>query len=83
MDSTMPVMDGSTAVRHIRATEGAFHIPIYMLTANVFESDIKAYQAAGADGVLTKPIQIDQLYACLGAAAEMMRPAQPAVAVNG
>ena len=70
MDANMPVMDGIEAVRLIRAREGVQRTCIHMLTANAFAEDVERYMAAGADGVLTKPIQLPQLYAVLDACAE-------------
>ncbi|MDP3405383.1 MAG: ATP-binding protein [Brevundimonas sp.] len=72
MDAMMPVMDGVEAVRTIRAEEAASGRPrrlIHMLTANVFEEDIARYMAAGADGVLKKPIDLPALHAVLAEAA--------------
>lgn len=65
MDAMMPVMDGITALTAIRATEAAVGRPralVHMLTANVFEDDVARYMQAGADGVLRKPIEIDDLH---------------------
>ncbi|QYC11718.1 response regulator [Brevundimonas nasdae] len=65
MDAMMPVMDGITALTAIRATEAAAGRPralVHMLTANVFEDDVARYMQAGADGVLRKPIEIDDLH---------------------
>ena len=71
MDAHMPRMDGVDAVRAIRALGGApARLPIFMLTANVFEDDICRYHAAGADGVIKKPIDIRELYGALEAAAD-------------
>jgi CheY-like chemotaxis protein len=67
MDAQMPVMDGPTAVRQIRAEDIAGGAQVHMLTANVFAEDVERYLAAGADGVLTKPIQLPQLFAVLAA----------------
>jgi len=67
MDANMPVMDGLTALRAIR-TSGAT-TPVWMLTANVYEEDVARYRAAGADGVLRKPIELDELFAALAEAA--------------
>jgi CheY-like chemotaxis protein len=33
-----------------------------MVTANVFDEDVRRYLAAGADGVLKKPIDLNELY---------------------
>jgi CheY-like chemotaxis protein len=76
MDANMPVMDGATAVARIRALGGpASETPIHMVTANVFEEDIERYFAAGADGVLAKPIMAAELYALLMAPAGARRRA--------
>jgi PAS domain S-box-containing protein len=64
MDMQMPVMDGLTAIRAIRAREaeqGQGRIPIYVLTANAMPEHITASQIAGADGHLSKPILAEDL----------------------
>jgi CheY-like chemotaxis protein len=65
MDANMPVMDGVEAVRQIRAEGLAGGAAIHMLTANVFDEDVARYLSAGADGVLTKPIQLTELFRVL------------------
>lgn len=71
MDANMPVMDGLTALRAIRAAGGqGAKTPVWMLTANVFEEDVTRYRAAGADGVVRKPIDLAELFAALSDAAE-------------
>jgi signal transduction histidine kinase len=68
MDVMMPVMDGVEALTAIRADEAASGRPrtaIHMLTANVFDEDVARYMAAGADGVLRKPIDTAALQAVL------------------
>lgn len=65
MDMQMPVMDGLTAVRKIRALESGERIPILMLTANVLPEHVAAGKAAGADGHLSKPITAPALLAAL------------------
>lgn len=75
MDANMPVMDGLTALRAIRASGSA--IPVWMLTANVYEEDVSRYRAAGADGVVRKPIALEELFAALSeAAARVDAPAE-------
>ena len=52
MDVQMPVMDGLTATRAIRAHEaasGARRMLVIMLTANALDEHIRAGQEAGAD----------------------------------
>ena len=67
MDLRMPVMDGLTATREIRALEraDALTVPIIALSANAFESDIKESIAAGMDAHLSKPADSDLLYSTL------------------
>ena len=57
MDGQMPVMDGLTAIRAIRALEeqGQGRTAIVAVTANAMDQDVQASLAAGADGHLTKP----------------------------
>lgn len=75
MDANMPVMDGVEAVRQIRAEDLAGGAPIHMLTANVFDDDITRYLAAGADGILTKPIQLIELFRVLASVPVLARAA--------
>jgi CheY-like chemotaxis protein/nitrogen-specific signal transduction histidine kinase len=58
MDCQMPVMDGFTASRRIRASEQASgkRLPIIALTANVMTEDRVECTAAGMDAHLAKPI---------------------------
>ena len=67
MDLRMPVMDGLEATRRIRALPrpDAKTVPIIALTANAFESDIRASLDAGMDAHLAKPTDTDCLYATI------------------
>ena len=63
MDIQMPVMDGYAATRAIRASgrADASQIPIYAMTANTFAEDIARAAAAGMNGHIAKPIDIQAL----------------------
>ncbi len=68
MDVNMPVMDGLTATREIRALDrpDARTVPILAMTANTFQEDRDQAQAAGMTGFLSKPFDAQQLYRALG-----------------
>ncbi|MDO9016838.1 MAG: response regulator [Deltaproteobacteria bacterium] len=64
MDRQMPVMDGLTATRTIRAWEQANHrapTPIIALTASALKGDREKCLAAGCTAFLTKPIKQEVL----------------------
>jgi len=63
MDLQMPEMDGYEATRRIRTHDAprAKDIPIVAMTANVFNEDIERCMAAGMNGHVGKPIDIDEV----------------------
>ncbi|WP_396436148.1 ATP-binding protein [Limnohabitans sp.] len=62
MDIHMPVMDGLTSARHIRALPGARgQVPIVALTADVMNDAAEQAKAAGMNAFLSKPLQKTQL----------------------
>ncbi len=75
MDMQMPVMDGLSATRAIRALEASenrVRVPIVMLTANALPEHIAAARAAGADQHLAKPFNAVDLLALVAAAPGMV-----------
>jgi len=64
MDIQMPVMDGITATKTIRAAEvreGRPRMPIIALSANAMNHQVDEYLAAGMDMHVAKPIDLAKL----------------------
>ena len=63
MDVQMPIMDGYTATRQIRALgdPALAKIPILAMTANAFDEDRRNALESGMNGFLSKPIVIGDL----------------------
>jgi signal transduction histidine kinase/ActR/RegA family two-component response regulator len=87
MDVQMPVMDGPSAARAIRAAEtqsGRARTRIIALTANAMSHQVGEYADAGMDGHVAKPIDARRLYAAVadacatrGADLDEPQPARP------
>jgi two-component system sensor histidine kinase/response regulator len=76
MDVQMPEMNGLEATEAIRQREQTTgrHIPIIALTAHAMPADRERCLAAGMDGYLAKPIDVEELIATVEAYAEGARP---------
>jgi len=63
MDIMMPEMDGLEATRIIRNLdrEDCKKIPIYAMSANAFDEDVKRSLASGMNGHLSKPVNLQVL----------------------
>ncbi|MXN90420.1 response regulator [Flavobacterium sp. Sd200] len=61
LDMMMPEMDGYEAIPHIKQIEGRQNIPIISVTALAMVGDKEKCLAAGADGYISKPIDVDKL----------------------
>lgn len=67
MDIQMPVMDGYTATRTIRALDNPARagVPIVAMTANAFAEDVQAAMDAGMQAHIAKPVDIAVLHRTL------------------
>ena len=77
MDINLPGMSGSEAKKLLAADTRTAHIPVIALTANAMHSDIRSGMAAGFFRYLTKPIDLDALYAAINEALAQNRGQVP------
>ena len=80
MDIRMPVMDGMSATRKIKALDQGKSVPVIALTAHAFESEHEKILAAGCDAVIRKPLDEAVLFDTLArfTGVAYLRPAQAA-----
>lgn len=68
MDISMPVMDGPTATRRIRAGAGkSANVPILAVSANVLPQAVQGFREAGMDAFVGKPLSHSTLRKALAA----------------
>jgi response regulator RpfG family c-di-GMP phosphodiesterase len=74
----MPEMNGFEATRIIRERERkqGGHLPIIAMTAHAMKGDRERCVAAGMDGYVSKPIQVQDLYAAIDEVAEQSNKAK-------
>jgi two-component system cell cycle response regulator DivK len=61
LDMNLPVMDGWSVARTLKAEDATKHIPIIALTAHAMSGDREKAIAAGCDDYHAKPIDFSQL----------------------
>ncbi|MGL5080967.1 MAG: CHASE2 domain-containing protein [Microcoleaceae cyanobacterium] len=62
---TMPLLNGLEMIRKMRQSPLLKNIKIAVLSGRVFDAEQQKCFVAGADAFLSKPIQVDELFACL------------------
>ncbi len=80
MDVQMPVLDGLEATRIIRTDPAFAEIPIIAMTAHAMKEDRQRCLESGMNDYITKPIDIDLLFATLARWIPEMVPPRPAAA---
>ena len=61
MDLQLPGIDGTEALRQIRAEEGGAHVPVVAVTAFAMDDDRAHAFASGFSGYVQKPISVQNL----------------------
>ena len=61
MDMMMPEMDGYEAIAKMKTDEKLREIPVIAITAQAMTGDREKCLNAGADGYLSKPVDVDEL----------------------
>ena len=65
MDMQLPDIDGTEALQRLRSDERTAGIPVLALTAQAMQGDRERFLAAGFDGYLSKPVDVDELIAAV------------------
>lgn len=61
LDISLPGMDGTEVLQHIRADEALRELPVVALTAHAMAGDRERYLGMGFDAYVTKPIVDERL----------------------
>ena len=61
MDINLPEIDGYELTRRLKQMPHLAGVPVVAMTANVMKGDREKTLAAGCDGYIQKPIDVDQL----------------------
>lgn len=61
MDMMMPKMDGYEAIGKMKSNEELKNIPVIAVTAQAMVGDREKCVKAGADGYISKPVNVDEL----------------------
>ena len=61
MDINLPDMDGYEITTRLKQMPSLARVPVIAMTANVMKGDREKTLAAGCDGYISKPIDIDTL----------------------
>ena len=65
MDMMMPEMDGYEAIGKMKSDDSLRNIPVIAITAQAMTGDKEKCLEAGADGYISKPVNVDELLTLL------------------
>ena len=65
MDMMMPEMDGYEAIGKMKSDDSLRNIPVIAITAQAMTGDREKCLEAGADGYISKPVNVDELLTLL------------------
>ncbi|WP_332020911.1 response regulator [Kaistella sp.] len=65
MDMMMPEMDGYEAIGKMKNDTALKNIPVIAITAQAMTGDREKCMAAGADGYISKPVNVEELIVLL------------------
>ena len=65
MDMMMPEMDGYEAIGKMKSNTALQKIPVIAITAQAMTGDREKCLEAGADGYISKPVNVDELLVLL------------------
>ncbi len=66
MDIQMPVLDGISALKILRADESTKHIPVIALTSYAMKGDMERFIGEGFNGYIAKPISAVEVVNVIG-----------------
>jgi two-component system, cell cycle response regulator DivK len=61
MDINLPELDGYELTKRLKRLKHLADVPVIAMTANVMKGDREKTLAAGCDGYIQKPIDVDEL----------------------
>ena len=74
MDLQLPGIDGTEALRRIRATDRGARLPVLAVTAFAMDADRDKAMDSGFDGYLQKPLNVRELVRQVG---DLLDPGSP------
>lgn len=61
IDQNMPILSGTAAIKKIRSLPGGDNVSIFGLTGSTDDKTVKSMIEAGANSILSKPVQMNKL----------------------